>query len=289
MANISIFAKRAFLSTQPNQEFNYHGTKPHQGYLKRVSSIIRADQIAEAIGAKLNPKKGYKKDVCVYVKPQLDASNDFKFEGQSSYLDIIDELGYVSVLKKHPEVSVLVLSESDYISLASVGITNKIVLIPQHHCNFGREKRTRSEVTTVGVIGNYKAFSYLPVDLKPRLAERKMELLEFSEFFTRQDIIDFYKKIDIQIVWRPYRKKLANPLKIVNAASFGIPTIALDEIYFKEIGNCYLGVGDIDHFFVELDRLRDSPTLYAAHSQLCLQKAEDYHIAKITQLYNELK
>lgn len=288
MTSISIFAQRAFLNTNPNREFVYNGTKPVRGYLKRVSSIIRADQIAEATHAKLNPKKGYRNGVCIYVKPNLNPNGDFKFESKSSYLDIIDELGYVSVLKKHPEASAIVLSEQDYITLAATGITNKIVLIPQQHCNFDREKRTRKQITTAGVIGNYRAFSYLPADLKPSLLKRGMKLLEFSEFFTRQDIIDFYKQIDIQIVWRPYRKILANPLKIVNAASFGIPTIALDEIYFKEMGNCYIGVGNLEHFLVELDKLRKSPALYTGYSQLALKKAENYHIENIAKLYKDL-
>lgn len=288
MTNVSIFAHRAFLSVSPSQEFVYSGTKPGRGYLKRVSSIIRADQIAEAIGAKLNPKRGYQKDVCIYVKPELDSSGDLKFEGKSSYLDVIDELGYVPVLKKHPQVSAIVLSENDYLTLASEGITNRIVLIPQHHCNFDREKRTRKKVTTVGIIGTRPAFSYLPADLNPHLTQRGMNLLMFSEFFKRQDVIDFYKKIDIQIVWRPYRKKLANPLKIVNAASFGIPTIALEETYFKEMGHCYMGVRSLDHFLIELDRLRASPTRYDAYSALCLKKSEEYHIDNISKLYKNL-
>jgi hypothetical protein len=288
MTNLTIFARRAFLNVNPSEDFEYNGTKPKRGYLKRVSSIIRADQIAEATGAKLNPKEGYKNDVCIYVKPNLNPDGDFKFEGKKSYLDIIDEIGYATVLKKHPEVSAIVLSERDYVTLASEGITNRIVLIPQHHCNFDREKRTRKQVTTVGIIGNQREFIYLPVDLKDRLNKRRMNLVEFSEFFTRQDVVDFYKKIDVQIFWKPYRKKLANPLKIVNAASFGIPTIALDEIYYKELGNSYIGVRNLDHFLIELDWLLKSPTRYEAFSALCLKKAEEYHIEKIAKLYKDL-
>ncbi|MBI2593024.1 hypothetical protein HYW44_00050 [Candidatus Daviesbacteria bacterium] len=289
MTNISIFAQKAFLNTDPKHEFVYTGTKPRKGYLKRVSSIIRADQVALATNAKINPRQGYKKDVCIYIKPELDTDHDFKFEGDSSYLDVIDELGYAAVLKKHPKVCAIVLSERDFITLASVGVTNKIVIIPQHHCNFERKKRTRKKIITVGVIGNYRAFPYLPAQLKQNLSQRNMKLLEFSQFFTRQDVIDFYKSIDIQIVWRPYLKKLANPLKIVNAASFGIPTIALDEIYFKELGNCYIGVRDFNHFLIELDRLRASSTLYDAYSKLCLKKAENYHIEEIAKLYKNLR
>lgn len=286
---ISIFAKRAYLNTSPSLEFNYDGNKPNKGYLKRVSSIIRADQIAYAVGAKLNPKNGYQDDICIYVKPNLNSNGDLDLEGKSIYLDIIDEIGYAKILEKHPKVGILVLSERDYINVSSLGLKNKVFLIPQHHCNFQRERRTRTKITVAGVIGNSKAFTFLPPDLKPRLAERGIKLLEFSRFFTQEDIIDFYKQIDIQIVWRPYKKTLANPLKIVNAASFGIPTIALDESHFKDLGNCYIGVSKINQLFSELDLLIKYPARYEAFSQICLQKAEGYHIKNIAGLYEKLK
>lgn len=288
MAGLSIFAKRAYLNTSPNEEFEFTGIKPANGYLKRVSSIIRADQIASITKAKLNPQKGYKKDICIYVKPELDSSGNFAFTGKSNYLDVIDELGYINLLKKHPEVGAIALSQRDVITLATEGLTNKIILIPQHHCNFERIQRVRTSIKTIGIIGNHKAFSYLPPDLKPRLKDLGLELYEFSNFFTRKDILDFYKNIDLQIVWRPYRKKLANPLKIVNAASFGIPTIALEESYFKEVGNAYIGVRDLNHFFVELSLLLKYPTRYKAYEKLCQEIAENYHIDHIAKRYLDL-
>jgi hypothetical protein len=56
--SISIFAQKAFQNTNPREPFVYKGEKPRRGYLKRVSSIIRADQIAEATGGKINPNQG---------------------------------------------------------------------------------------------------------------------------------------------------------------------------------------------------------------------------------------
>lgn len=284
---ISIFAKRAYLNTNPSEEFNYK-SKPVQGYLKRVSSIIRADQIAKILGARLNPTSDYQNDICIYVKPNPDSNGDFKFEGKKAYLDIIDERGYAALLEKHPEVGVIVLSERDYINFSTLGLKNKIYLIPQHHCNFNREKRTRKKITVAGIIGNARAFDFLPSDLKSKLEEKGLKFLEFSKFYRREDIINFYKKIDLQIVWRPYKKNLANPLKIVNAASFGIPTIALDESHFKDLGNCYIGVSRIDQLISELDLLIKYPARYEAFSNLCLKKAEDYHIEKIAALYKSL-
>src|SRR3990167_10002609 len=284
---ISIFAKRAFLNINPSQEFDpSRKLKGKAGHLMRVSSMIRGDQIAGYIGANLNPTSGYENGVCIYVKPLVREGDDFVFEG-NPYLDIIDGHNLGQLVQKHPEVTVIVCSEADYEVMSKV-IPNKIVLIPQHHCNFERVKRIRKEVNTVGVIGEAKAFLYLPKELKQLLAERGMNLIEYSRFFTRQDIIDFYQKIDIQIVWRPYKKILSNPLKLVNAASFGIPTIALDEKAFKEMKTCYVPVGDLAELLVALDELRASPSYYDGYSIRCLKKAEKYHIENISTLYEEL-
>lgn len=288
MSNISIFARRAFLNVSPGQEFEYKGTPPRRGHLMRVSSMIRADQIAEQIGAKLNPKEGYEGDACIYIKPHVPRGyeNGFKFDGKP-YLDIIDGWGLGPVLNAHPGVTAIACSRTDYDTLLRV-VSNKVIFIPQHHCNFERKKRDRDQITTVGVIGSRAAFPFLPQDLKDRLAERGMDLIEFSQFYTRQDIIDFYNKIDVQIVWRPYKKKLANPLKLVNAAAFGIPTIALDEPYFHELSGYYFPVRNLENFLARLDALRSSPELYTDYSERCFKRAEEYHIENVGKLYLNL-
>lgn len=288
--SVSIFTGKVFLSTNPGEEYVDNGIRPKRGYLKRVSAMIRGNQVAEAIGAKLNPKTDYKNGACIYVKPEPGPDGNYKFEGKRQYLDVIDGGYYIPQLKDYPKVKAIVCSESDYFFSVTNGLADRTVLIPQHHCNYNRETRTRSEITTVGAIGNRTGLGYIPAELRQRLAERGVEFLELWQFFTRQDVVDFYKKIDIQIVWRPYMRKrpVSNPLKIINAASFGIPTIALDEPTFKETGNCYLGVQSLDEFLVQLDRLRTSPGLYRAYSELCRATAERYHIDNIAKLYLNL-
>ena len=284
---INFFYREAFLNTNPSEPLRLR-TKPIKaGHVMRVSSIIRGDQVAEYIGAKVNPESGYENDVCIYVKPMVRKGDDFKFEG-NAYLDIIDGANLAQVAHKYPEVGVIVCSEVDYKIMAKELPNNKIVLIPQQHCNFERIKRTRTEIKTVGVIGTRGAFPFLPKGLKEALAERGMELLEFSNFFSRQDIIDFYMKIDIQIVWRPYKKILSNPLKIVNAASFGIPTIALDEKAFWELKDTYIPVGTLEAFLGALDELRNNPSLYEDYSRKCIKASERYHINEIAKIYEQL-
>jgi len=286
---ISIFSKPAFLNINPGQPFKER-TKPVKGgQLMRVSSMIRGDQIAEAIGARLNPPQGYENDVCIYVKPRVQKGDDFNFEGRKNYLDIIDGHNLGQLALKHPEVDVIVCSQVDYETMSKV-IPNKIILIPQHHCNFERQKRIRTKLTQVGVIGSRGAFPHLPDGLRKALAERGMELVEYSQFYTRQDIIDFYMSIDLQIVWRPYKKLLSNPLKIVNASSFGVPTIALDEPAFKEVEDCYVRIKSFDEFLVKLDKIRLNRNQYefTGFFQRMIEKAEEYHIDNIAKLYKEL-
>lgn len=258
----------------------------------RISTIIRAVQIATCLGVKLNPTQGYKNDVCVYVKPPYKRGNDFSFEGKKAYLDVVDELGFCDLLRKHPESGVLSLSDWNFRMLKKVLPNNKVVNIPQQHCNFERLKRIRREIMTVGIIGALNAIAYLPKGLKEALAQRGMELIEFSKFTTRQDVVNFYMDIDVQIVWRPYfdysRDILMNPLKIVNASSFGIPTIAYSEPVFEEMSGCYIPVHTLDEFLTNLDNLRSHPDLYDEYSKRCLEKAKKYHIEKIAQLYKNL-
>ena len=217
--NISIFAKPAFLDVDPSRPFVYNGKPPQRGWLKRISSITRGEQIADYLGAKLNPTAGFENDICIYVKPPYKAGNDFLFEGKKAYLDILDAPGFYELLKKHPEVTVISTSDSSFKLLKSALPDNKIINIPEHHCNFKRLRRKRKQITIVGCMGHPRAFTYLPAGLKESLAKRGMELLEFSTIFTRQDVIDFYMKIDIQIIWRPYydqrKGALLNPLKIL--------------------------------------------------------------------------
>ena len=285
--NISIFAKRAFFNISPGEEYDKR-TKPIRGgHLQRVSSIIRADQIAERIGAKLNPTSGYENDVCIYIKPMVRKGEDFKFEGRRAYIDIIDGHNLGGLVAKYPDVGAIVCSRADLDVMSKV-ISNQIVVIPQHHCNFERIKKSPGKVKTIGCIGVEKAFSFLPKGLSEELKKRGLDLLTFSRFHSRQDIIDFYMKIDVQIVWRPYRKVLSNPLKIVNAMSFGIPTIALDEPAFREVAGCYDPVHTIEEFLDRLDILRSEHSVYEDFSTMCLGMAEKYHIDTIAGLYKRL-
>ena len=261
--------------------------------MMRVSSIIRIDQIAEYLGAKINPTEGYENDVCIYEKPHVKKFEDMKFEGHP-YLDINDghNLGHLAL--KHPEVPVITISKYDQEIMSNIydergqKIKSKVLFIPQHHCNFERFVRNRDKIKVVGYLGGYTDLFYFPQPLLGELARRNMNFVFNTTFNTREEVVNFYNTIDIQITWRPYKMILRNPLKLVNAASFGIPTIALDEKNFQmELEGCYRPVKDFNEFLVALDELRNPPT-YAEYSQKCLEKAEGYHIENVAKLYRAL-
>jgi|SRR3989344_4653377 len=289
--NISIFAKPAFLNVNPSRPFKYEGKPPKRGHLMRISSITRGEQIADYIGAKLNPTDGYQNDICIYVKPPSNPGQDFLFEGRKSFLDICDAPGCINLLKNHPEV--IVISCSDWMSeILAKTVPNKVVMIPEHQCNFERLRRNRKEITTVGCIGTAGSFKYMPKDIREELSKRGIEFIEFSQIFTRQDVVNFYLNIDIQIIWRPQlnssSNQLRNPLKIVNAASFGIPTIMYAEKSAEEVNGCFIPVHNLDEFLTELDKLRSDPNLYDQYAKRCIEKSEEYHIEKIAKLYKNL-
>lgn len=264
--------------------------------MQRVSTIIRGEQIAAyMLDARLNPTSGYENDICIYVKPSVKPTDDFTFEGRP-YLDILDGFDLIHLVKKHPELPVIVYSDQD-VETVSQYVPNRLVVIPHHHVNFERSVRERTEIKKVGVIGSAGAFSYITDTLRSGLVARKLELVEHSIFYPRTSVTHFYKHIDVQIVWRPYIHKfykktpytgLVNPFKIVNTASYGIPTIALDEPPFKEMEGCYMPVHSEEEFFKALDTLRSDEGLYKSISETCLKKAEPYHIENIAKLYQAL-
>lgn len=277
---LSIFAKKPF-------------KLPPDGHLARLSSIIRGQQVAEYLDIKLNPTSDYKKDIVIYVKPPYKKGEKFNFEGKKSYIDVVDEYeGYTELLLKNPDVGIISVSDWNYKMLKKLFPKNKIINIPQHHCNFERAIKKSRELKTIGIIGNHHAFKFIPNDLKSQLLQRGIKLLEMTNFTSREDIVNFYMNIDLQIVWRPFfdysKNILVNPLKIVNAASFGIPTLALDEPVFEEVKGCYLPVNSLEDLLTKLDKLMIDPEKYQKIQKTCLETAEKYHIENIGKEYEKL-
>jgi len=249
---------------------------------------IDGRQIGEFLQAKLNPTAGYQDDICIYVKCQPPECLP-----EHSYVNIVDGVGLIGWLLRHPRVGVIATSKTAQEYLIEV-LDRDVQFIPEHHCNCERDKRTREEITTVGMIGNIKGFDCDLEYAKKRFNDIGMKFIWKSNYSNRFDVINFYKKIDIQINWRPHvsgvHAKLHNPLKLANAASFGIPTVSYpEENYVKEFSGYFLAPDKIEDLFDEVTILKNRPEYHQAYSELLLKKAEQYHIENVTKLYRQLQ
>jgi hypothetical protein len=236
------------------------------------------------MGCKYNPTEGYENDTCIYVKPE---PKDFDHIKDGSYVDILDSFSTLSLLKKRPEIGIIFCSLFHY-ELFKDKYANKSVLIPHHHCNFERIKRTRKEINTVGFIGNKRGLAIPVEELEKRLKEIGLNFITNYEFGSRQDVIDFYKQIDIQLIWKDNTLLSHTPLKLTNAMSFGIPTVSKKCDNFKELEGFYIPTADsIENLMVELEVLKDQD-YYNSWSKKSIEGSEKYHIENIAKLYEKL-
>ena len=252
------------------------------------AGIIRGEQVAKHLGAKLNPKSGFENDTCIYVKcvpPEHYSEN--------TYIDVVEDSAGLRWVKSHPKVGIIASSKSIYDYLSK--LPNKIVLIPQHHCNFDRWVRLVEKPNVVGIIGNKACFQYPIGEFEAKLNSMGMKLktLIKKTFDSRQEVVDFYKTIDIQLVWRPGSDGiLRNPLKLINAMSFGVPTIAYPEEDFVSVcddgGYYFYPASSIGDMINMIKVIKDNNEFYEHKAKQGIAKAEEYHIDNISKLYLKL-
>lgn len=255
----------------------------HTGH--SITSRVRGAQTAEYIGAKMNPKNGFKDDVCIWVKSQ-PPENCPRF----SYVDIMEDHRLVPWLAAHPKVGIIAVSKHIKEYLENKLTRNDIQLIPHNHCNYERELRSRTDVKTVGFIGFPQySFRHPLDDIRKRLAKVGLDFVQKTTFNHRNGVNWFYKNVDIQIVWRPDADKFLNPLKLSNAGSFGIPTVAYpEESFVSEYDGCFIPATSIDELIIKVKELKDNPDLYRTLAKKVLTRAENYHIEHIAKLYKKL-
>jgi hypothetical protein len=273
---ISFFAKGTYLLTDSK----------NGDFLQRVSSRIRAEEISNYLGARLNPTDNYEGDICIYVKPHsLGRIKD------GSYIDVLDDKYGVEQLKGRPDLKVIAMSASHF-DLLKKELPNDITLIPHHHINLERAKRSRKEIKICGYVGPPSAFHQHENEIiKSQLEQVGLKFEPLHHYQTREDIIGYYKNIDIQVIAyfnyhdkSPYR----HPTKIINAASFGIPTIAVPILGYKEVEGYYVPISNMHNLKFEADKMKDKK-YYNEWSEKVSAEAEKYHISRIAELYKKLK
>lgn len=277
--NISIFARPYFIGVDEDS--------PTVPYLHRGTSLIRGEQIAQQLGAKYNPTSGYEGDLRIYLKPKsLDRIKD------GDYIDISDSGEFIiELLKKRPKLKTIASSLATYKYLKEK-LPNKIVLIPEHHCNFERTSRKRNQVATVGYVGSPNTFIFeMNPGIEKRLAKIGLKFIAFYYFKNRQDVTSFYKRVDLQIIphfWPDDSEIYRHPTKMISAASFGIPTISARKSGYKEWEGNYAAGHDVDSLIGEVEKMKNKD-YYDQWASKIIKAAEPYHIENVAKLYGQLK
>jgi len=251
------------------------------------SGKVRAIQIAQYLGGRVGPTEGYEDDICIFVKIRPP-----RVYPKHSYCDVMDEPWVLPWVKRHPDIKLIAISKTAHEYLTRELPHLECTFIPENHCNYDREVRTRKEIKTVGCIGGPNSFQFSKEEITKRFADLGLEYIHFKDYENRKDVIEFYRKIDIQVVWRQWLNfpELNNPLKLANACSFGIPTVAYPEVsYVAEFDGYFIPVETIDDLVMQVKKLVDEPEYYDIMSKKGLEIAENYHIEKMAQYYLDLR
>jgi len=273
----------SFFAKEPFSVLDSRDGKP---YLKRISSIVRGKQIADYIGGKFNPKEG--EGLGIHLKPlKMDRVKD------GDYVDVLDDtavhiklgtlLGRVA---KRPKVNVIAMTSAHKEWLERL-LPNKIVHIPHQHMNFERIRSERHKQLTCGYIGTYVGrHEELCNALETQLARGGIKFVSLFTYPSREDIIKFYQSIDIQVI--PMFGYLTNvpqyhEKKIVDAMSFGIPTITEEKLGYRDVNGYYIKVNSMSELVSEAVKLKDG-----WDAERLITKAEDYHISNIAEKYKAL-
>jgi hypothetical protein len=274
---ISIFARPCYIG-------NRYPRHTDQSSALRLSSRIRGEEVANYLGAKLNPRDGFENDVCIHVKPM--SLNKVK---DGDYVDFLDGGRIFELLDDRPGVKVIAASQASLEALRW-NLKNEIVLIPQHHLNKDRLRRNRNEIKVAGYIGSPSPIAFkLYEDIRQALAPIGFDFKTCFNFQTTQDAIDLYMSVDLFIIG-PYvgdDSPHKIPTKLINAASFGVPTIAYPLSGYMEIEGKYVKAKTIPEIVFEAQKFKDE-TYYANWSKSVADFSEQYHISNIAKLYQSL-
>lgn len=272
---ISIFAKLPYLLDDPKGGV----------YLQRLTGRVRGEEIAQYLRAKFNPTGGYENDVCIYVKYyRLDQVKD------GSYVDVLDDLHVPELLKTRSKIKVIAMSKPHLEYLRNI-LENEIVYIPHHHINLERIRRKRKKIINCGYVGSNPRYDVeLNKEIARRLKKIGLKFMPYYNYTSRDDIINYYKQIDLQIIGHFDRLDIPyyHQTKIVNAMSFGIPTIASPRLGYIEVKDFFIAVKTMDEL-AEAVKLMKDPANYNKWPEKIITESEKYHISEIAKLYQALK
>ncbi len=277
-----------------------------------ASAMIRGEQIAARMldavvyqHTDIAAEHVRRDDVCIFVKsyPGCGWPEAIKIvKVKKCYLDIVDSTAALynargdgdTDIAKHMDLGIIALGKLSHEYISKYLNRDDILLIPEHHCNFENALRDKSrDVFRVGFCGYEENFHLDPVVVGRALANIGAKFIYNINPEDRNVCCRFYKSIDISLSFRldiePELAKLKNPLKLANAGSFGVPTVAYPEPnYVVEWDGCFAKVTSIEQIVKAVKVLKESSVAYENLSGLAYEKSKEYHIDKILPLYKEL-
>jgi len=260
---------------------------------KWESGNIRGRQVADAVGGVVNPCAVYKDDVCIFVKTV--PSDRLLKHVRRVYIDVVDNIGVFDWLDKHPTAGIIAMGITAAKMLSERFPNHDVVTIPEHHCNFERETIPDVPPRTVGYIGASECIHLSLESLRNAFRKAGLDFIWSHMFVKRRQACDFYKQTQIQISYRvdglAHRDymRLKCPLKVFNAASFGIPMVAYPEVSFvDEADGYFLPAYHPEQLIEGVLELVNNPDKYRALAEKGRLAAENYHIDKIAPLYKQL-
>lgn len=278
---ISIFAKPPYVA-------NLYPKYTEEKSTKRLSSRIRGEELALYGKFKLNPTRGYENDTLVWVKP-----TGFGHIKDGDWIDVLDGL-YKDrhwLLEDRPGINIIAASQNSY-DVLRTRLKNKMVLIPHQHLNWKVHAREKTTVDTCGYIGSPSPIAFEIYDrIGKEIEKLGMKWVTCFDFQTRMDAVNFYKSIDILVVgaWELGDKEPHKmPTKIINAASFGIPSVAYPMAGYKEIAGHFIGADNKEQMIRGVKRLRDDDDYYKRLSAKIFKMAKKYHVANVAKMYRRL-
>ncbi len=260
---------------------------------KWASSVVRGRQIAGTLGVPCDPPGIDPGETEVAVKCW---SRVFP-EIERLFCGILDSDSLLAAIRAHPRVGVIVCTEAgkDYVASR---IENPIVVIPHHHCNFEDRIRPERSSAVLGYAGPRGNF-----DLDPETLGRALSRigLSFRWLFTdevivsREGLCRFYLGVDIQVIFRRPRlipnmpPELKNPLKLLNAGSFKIPTVGYPERCCREAGEGFLPAKTLEEVVAACDAIKADTALYTRLAEAGHRQAQPYHIRHLCRYYRHLE
>lgn len=261
----------------------------------QLSGRIRR-QVADLIGARCNPSSGVEHDICIGVKMSPGLIQHDKLIGREQmgdyYLDFIDHHTCLDWLAHWPETKVIVCSKSGETWLRA-RLRNPMTFIPQHHCNVEEQLRPERPIKTVAYIGLMTGLPPWYDEVNEAIHKMGMEMRYFTDFQTREDVVNAYLQTDIQFQWcegMPDKlEHLKNPMRVINGLSFGIPMVSNKlPPYLAECDGKFVGAERIGEAMDAIRLLQTDDAWYGQFRQEGPEFVKPYHISVIAEAFRRL-